>query len=78
MIIYFYDLKTKLKDYNRIKRMFYYDLKKSGLSVFSKKTKSVIIIEDEKYEPLADRFFQKHSRYVEAYKAYCTQLDQIF
>jgi hypothetical protein len=53
-------------------------LKKSGLSVFSKKTKSVIIIEDEKYEPLADRFFQKHSRYVEAYKAYCTQLDQIF
>jgi len=60
MIIYFYDLKTKLKDYNRIKRMFYYDLKKSRLSAYPTKTKSVIVVEDAA-EGMADRFFANHS-----------------
>jgi hypothetical protein len=76
MIIYFYDLKTKLKDYNRIKRMFYYDLKKSRLSTYPTKTKSVIIVEDSA-EAMADRFFHKHRRYLECYKARASEIEEI-
>ena len=76
MLIYFYDLKTRLKDYNRIKRMFYYDLKKSRLSTYPTKTKSVIIVEDDA-ETLADKFFIKHRRHLEVYKARCTSIEEI-
>ena len=77
MLIYFYDLKTKLKDYNRIKRMFYYDLKKSRLSTYPTKTKSVIIVEDEA-EALADRFFYKYRKYLEIYKARASSIEEVF
>ena len=76
MLIYFYDLKTKLKDYNRVKRMFYYDLKKSRLSTYPTKTKSVIIVEDSA-EALADRFFMRHRGHVEVYKARATSIEEI-
>ncbi len=76
MLIYFYDLKTKLKDYNRIKRRFYYDLKKSRLSTYPTKTKSVIIVEDSA-EGLADRFFIRHRGHVEVYKARATSIEEI-
>ncbi|MCX8174768.1 MAG: hypothetical protein N3E51_01005 [Candidatus Micrarchaeota archaeon] len=77
MLIYFYDLKTKLRDYNRIKRRFYYDLKKSLLSTYPTKTKSVIIVDDSA-EGLADRFFIRWRRHVEVYKARCVSLEEIF
>jgi hypothetical protein len=77
MIIYFYDLKTKMKDYNRVKRRFYYDLKKSRLSSYKWKTKSVIVVEDEA-EMLADRFFMKHRKYLEIYKARATSIEEVF
>ncbi|VVB98708.1 Uncharacterised protein [uncultured archaeon] len=77
MLIYFYDLRTKLKDYNRIKRRFYYDLKKSRLSTYPTKTKSVIIVEDEG-EAMSDRFFTRWRKYVEVYKARCTSIEEIF
>lgn len=76
MLIYFYDLRTKLKDYNRIKRRFYYDLKKSRLSTYPTKTKSVIIVEDSG-EALADRFFMRHRSHIEVYKARCTSIEEI-
>ena len=76
MLIYFYDLKTKLKDYNRLKRRFYYDLKKSRLSTYPWRTKSVIVVEDSA-ETLADRFFIRHRRYVEVYKARCSSIEEI-
>ena len=76
MLIYFYDLRTKLKDYNRIKRMFYYDLKKSRLSTYPWKTKSVIVVEDVA-EGMADRFFIRHRGHVEVYKARCTSIEEI-
>ncbi len=76
MLIYFYDLKTKLKDYNRIKRMFYYDLKKSRLSTYPTKTKSVIIVEDSA-EMMADRFFMLHRGHLEVYKARATSIEEI-
>ncbi|MFA4983156.1 MAG: hypothetical protein WC588_02975 [Candidatus Micrarchaeia archaeon] len=77
MLIYFYDLRTKLKDYNRIKRNFYYDLKKNRLSTYPWKTKSVIVVED-KAEGLADRFFMKHKRHIEVYKARATSIEEVF
>lgn len=77
MLIYFYDLRTKLKDYNRIKRRFYYDLNKSRLSTYPTKTKSVIIVEDAA-EALADRFFMRWRRYAEVYKARATSIEEIF
>lgn len=76
MLIYFYDIKTRLKDYNRIKRTFYYDLKKSRLSTYPTKTKSVIIVEDSG-EAMADRFFMRHRGHVEVYKARATSLEEI-
>ncbi len=76
MLIYFYDLKTKLKDYNRLKRRFYYDLKKSRLSTYPWRTKSVIVVEDSA-ETLADRFFIRHRRYVEVYKARASSIEEI-
>jgi hypothetical protein len=77
MLIYFYDLKTKLKDYNRIKRRFYYDLKKSALSTYPTKTKSVIIVDDIG-EAMADRFFLRHRRHIIVYKARATSIEEIF
>ena len=77
MLIYFYDLRTKLKDYNRIKRRFYYDLKKSRLSTYPTKTKSVIIVEDSG-EAMSDRFFRKWRKHVEVYKARATSIEEIF
>ncbi len=77
MLIYFYDLKTKIKDYNRLKRRFYYDLKKSRLSTYPTKTKSVIIVEDSA-EALADRFFLRHRKYIEVYKARASSIEEIF
>jgi len=76
MLIYFYDLKTRLKDYNRIKRRFYYDLKKSKLSTYPWKTKSVLVVEDNG-EAMADRFFIRHRKYVEVYKARCSGIEAI-
>ena len=77
MLIYFYDLKTKMKDYNRIKRRFYYDLKKSQLSTYPWRTKSVIVVEDDA-EMLADRFFMRYRKVIEVYKARASSIEEIF
>jgi hypothetical protein len=77
MLIYFYDLKTKMKDYNRIKRRFYYDLKKSGLSGYPWRTKSVLVVEDEA-EKIADRFFLRYRKVIEVYKARASSIEGIF
>ncbi|MCX8196718.1 MAG: hypothetical protein N3G80_00140 [Candidatus Micrarchaeota archaeon] len=76
MIIYFYDLKTTMKDYNRIKRRFYYELKKSKLSSCPWKTKSVIIVQDED-EKAADRFFMRYRKVIEVYKAKTDAVQEI-
>ncbi len=76
MIIYFYDLHTQLKDYNRLKRRFYYDLKKSKLSTYPWKTKSVIVVE-ETAEKDADMFFKKYADIVEVYKARASSIEEV-
>ncbi|MEM4347983.1 MAG: hypothetical protein QXN37_00210 [Candidatus Anstonellaceae archaeon] len=77
MILYFYDLKTGIKEYNRIKRRFYYDLKKSRLSSCPWRTKSVIMVQDED-EAAADRFFLRYRKVIEVYKARTDAVEAIF
>jgi hypothetical protein len=68
MLIYLYDLHAKVKDYNRIKRMFYYNLKKSKLSTSPWRTKSALVVRDDN-EAAADEFFKEYAGVVEVYKA---------
>lgn len=67
MLVYLYDLKTDAKEYNKIKRRFYYHLKKSSLNNCDYLTKSVILVPEE-LENEADIFFNKFIRYLEIYK----------
>lgn len=76
MILYLYDIKTELKDYNRIKRRFYYNLKKSQIAQAEYLTKSVLLIPEE-LEQEADLFFSKFIRYVEVYKARVSAIEEI-
>ncbi|MCC7552164.1 hypothetical protein KO317_00675 [Candidatus Micrarchaeota archaeon] len=67
MLIYLYDIKTNLNEYNKIKRRFYYNLRKSNLKNCEYLTKSVLLVpEDLEHE--ADIFFNKFIRYLEVYK----------
>jgi hypothetical protein len=76
MLIYFYDLHSEVKNYNRLKRRFYYDLKKSKLSTYPWKTKSVIVVQ-ESAEKDADEFFRKYSGIVEVYKARARSIEEV-
>lgn len=77
MIVYFYDLKPKKKeDYNRLKRMFYYNFNKIKLKDFSFKTKSVFVVSD-KYEKLLDLFFSSFKGNIEVYKIKTEGIEQI-
>ncbi len=67
MLIYLYDLKTDPKEYNKIKRRFYYYLNKSELCNCKYLTKSVLLVPEE-LEQHADIFFNKFIRYLEIYK----------
>jgi len=75
MFLYLYDIKTG-KGYNRIKRRFYYALKRSRLSVLPFKTKSVLLVPDE-LELTADVFFSHFSDYLVIYKVYTTNIQSI-
>jgi hypothetical protein len=77
MIVYFYDLKPKKVDYNRIKRMFYYNLKKIRIPEISFRTKSVLVV-DEKHEKTVDRFFFDFKRVVEVYKIRADYIEQLY
>lgn len=69
MLLYFFDLKIKgRKEYNTLKRRFYYNLKKSNLSISQWKTKSVLLVPDE-LEKEADAFFSSYTGFIELYKA---------
>lgn len=77
MIVYFYDLKPKRKDdYNRIKRIFYYNFNKIRLNDFSYKTKSVLMVADN-YEKLIDSFFVGFKGNIEVYKIRTESVEQL-
>lgn len=66
--IYFYDLKPKTpKNYNKLKRKFYYHFNKLGLGKSAWKTKSVVVAPPE-IEAVLDVFFQSFKPEIEVYK----------
>lgn len=77
MFLYFYDLKGRGNEYNKIKRKFYYHLKKSKLSTLPLRTKSVIMVPD-KMELTADLFFLRFKPYIEVYKARVLSIEDVF
>ncbi|MBS3068820.1 hypothetical protein J4441_00445 [Candidatus Micrarchaeota archaeon] len=77
MLIYFYDIKIKgLQAYNTLKRRFYYQLKRSKLSTYPWRTKSVIIVEDSS-EAAADEFFREFEGFIEVYKARTDAIEEV-
>ncbi len=77
MLLYVYDLKIKgLKEYNTLKRRFYYDLKKSKLATAPWRTKSVLLISDD-LEKEADAFFSRYAGFIEVYKARTNTLNRL-
>ena len=76
MIVYMYDLKTKLRDYNRIKRSFYYNLNKAGLNNYYWKTKSVLVVPND-MERMADGFFKQYSDVAVVFKLKTKNITQL-
>jgi len=76
MILYFYDIRAKVKDYNTLKRRFYYHLARTQLLKKSWRTKSVLLVED-KMELEADAFFKKWKPAIICYKAKTDDLVEI-
>ncbi|HIH22123.1 TPA: hypothetical protein HA238_00165 [Candidatus Micrarchaeota archaeon] len=67
-ILYLYDIKARNKrEFNRVKRSFYYHLNKLALKRSSFRTKSALLIDGTK-EQLLDAFFKRFGNKVEVYK----------
>jgi len=76
-LLYIYDLKSKnKKDFNRLKRVFYYHLHKFDKSKLVFRTKSVLIVQ-EKYELLFDAFFKHFKSRVEVYKVRAESIEEL-
>ncbi len=66
--VYFYDLKPKNpKEYNKLKRRFYYHFNKLNLKKSYWKTKSVLVVPPE-IEQIIDSFFVSFKPDIEVYK----------
>ena len=76
MLLYFYDLKLRVKDYNKLKRRFYYHLARSKLSFKPWKTKSVLLVDDG-LEADADAFFRKWRPHIVCFKARTDGLERL-
>lgn len=77
-LVYIYDIKAKDKrTFNRVKRMFYYNLNKLYLKNSSWKTKSVLVVEPE-YEELIDDFFKDFKQNIEVYKIRAKLIEELF
>jgi len=76
MILYFYDIRAKVKDYITLKRRFYYHLARSKLALKSWKTKSVLLVDDE-MELEADAFFRKWKPAIICYKVKTDNLVEV-
>lgn len=73
-LVYIYDIKAPNKrEFNRVKRMFYYYLNKLGLKD-AFRTKSVIAVEPKK-EKLMDEFFKQFGRNIEVYKIFAQSIE---
>jgi len=79
MIVYVYDLFGKdVKEYNRVKRRFYYELRKildSNIEI-NWKTKSMLVAPED-MEKVLDLFFKKYSPYIVIYKFKTQTINQL-
>ena len=76
-ILYLYDIKAKnRKEFNRVKRLFYYHLKKLDSSKIKFITKSVILAPSS-IEKLLDSFFARFKKSVVVFKARCEFVEQV-
>lgn len=77
MSIYIYDLSAdNKKNYNRVKRMFYYYLNQiltSNVKIISKST----LIVPENMEPIFDEFFMKWDGKISVYKIHTSNFEKI-
>ena len=80
MLLYIYDLKQEnRKNFNKIKRVFYYNLNKLGLKGTTRITKSTILVPDEK-ERVMDLFFsdfRKKTKNIVVYKAFAHSVEAL-
>lgn len=76
MIVYIYDLKTTMKEYNKTKRNFYYYLNKNGLNQYFWKTKSVLVVPED-VERGVDSFFKMFKKTVVVYKIRCQAIEEL-
>lgn len=80
MILYFYDIKAKnKKEFNKTKRIFYYNLQKIGLKTTNWVTKSTILVSDS-MEPHLDDFFKKLKKRtgeLVVFKAFAHSIEEI-
>jgi hypothetical protein len=67
MLVYIYDLKSPVGEYNKVKRNFYYHLNKQGFNQYFSGAKSVLVAPDEA-EAALDSFFHDFRKFVIAYK----------
>ena len=76
-ILYLYDIKAKNKrEFNRVKRVFYYRLNKLGIVKLHFVTKSVLLVPHD-LERLLDAFFLGFKKSVEVYKAKCEKVEEL-
>lgn len=75
-ILYFYDLKPRKGNYNRLKRVFYYRLNQLKLNSITWRTNSVLVV-PEKLEAQFDAFFQFFKNEVEVYKARTDYIEEL-
>ena len=80
MLLYIYDIKQKNKrDFNKIKRSFYYNLGKLGLKPTTHITKSTLLVPDNN-EQILDKFFsdfRKKTRNIIIYKVFTHHVEEI-
>lgn len=78
MIVYLFDLKTpNAREYNTLKRRFYYQLKHTVPNEFEWKTKSVLVVSD-KIEKNMDVFFKRWKGRILLYKIKTKRITHIF
>ena len=75
--LYLYDLKAKnQREFNQLKRVFYYHMAKLNLGRETWKTKSAFVVPESK-ELIIDAFFRRFSRSVEVYKAFIHSIEEL-
>ena len=78
MIIYCFDIKSgNKKRFNTVKRRFYYELKRLGLSERFWSTKSVLYVQDDK-AVLLDAFFSKFKEDLTLFKGEVILLERVY